>query len=147
MWELCPTGNTVGGSDGFWFWIYRLISCEEPDIFHWDFYFSLSLSFPASLTVIFQIPNANPFGILLATSVSPEITMGLGLSSAILFIISLNFGFLTCEKEIMSDQYLKELVSGINNMISVSKSLSTFCLAHSESLINVKYYCHWWVKN
>ena len=92
--------------------------------------------------MIFQIPNANPFGILLATSVSPEITMGLGLSSAILFIISLNFGFLACEKEIMSDQYLKELVSGINNMISVSKSLSTFCLAHSKSLINVKYYCH-----
>ena len=66
-------------------------------------YFSLSLSFPACLIVIFQIPNANPFGILLDILVSSEITMGLGLSSAILFTISLNFGFLTCEKEIITN--------------------------------------------
>ena len=101
--SVLDTGNTVGGRDGFWFWIYRLISCEGPDIFHWDFYFSLSLSFPACLIVIFQIPNANPFGILLDILVSSEITMGLGLSSAILFTISLNFGFLTCEKEIITN--------------------------------------------
>ena len=50
----------------------------------WTFFTGTSIfpclfHFPACLVVIFQIPNANPFGILLATSVSPEITMGLGL--------------------------------------------------------------------
>lgn len=143
--SVLGTGNAARDCDGFWCWICSHFLLKPRHFSQGLQYFPCLFHFHL-LGCSFQIANTNMFGILLATSVSPEITMALGILLCYFLhsCLKLQFPYLWDRN---NKQYLKGLVWGVNNMIPVSRSLSTLCPAQSKPSLNVNYYYDWLFKN